>query len=313
MAHSDQVAMKLSIVSTLYNSEKTVAEFIERIGACASRSFESYEIVLVDDGSKDGTMAAATDLLRKHRHIRLLELSRNFGHHRAMMTGLMAAVGDLVFLIDSDLDEPPELLDEFRQVIDRSSADVVYGYQQDRKGKLIERVGGRFAWFLIDAVSEIKIPRNLSTVRLMRRPYVDALVQHREQMTAIGGLWAMTGFRQVGCVIRKKMREETTYSLRRRAIALLDSLTSFSERPLYFVFLLGVGIFLLSTVVALTLIVWRLSGTVMDGWVSILVSVWLLGGLITLCVGVVGLYISRIFIETKARPYSIVRSEQSSD
>ena len=230
-----------------------------------------------------------------------------------MMTGLMAAVGDLVFLIDSDLDEPPELLDEFRQVMERSSADVVYGYQQDRKGKLIARVGGRFAWFLIDAVSEIKIPRNLSTVRLMRRTYVDALVQHREQKTAIGGLWAMTGFRQVGCVIRKKMREETTYTLRRRAIALLDSLTSFSERPLYFVFLLGVGIFLLSTVVALTLIVWRLSGTVLEGWVSILVSLWLLGGLITLCVGVVGLYISRIFIETKARPYSIVRSEQSSD
>ena len=146
----------------------------------------------------------------------------------------------------------------------------------------------------------------------MRKSYVDALVQYREQKTAIGGLWALTGFRQLGCVFKKNQRDESTYSLRRRVVALLDSLTSFSERPLYFVFLLGVSIFLLSTFVAAGLVFWRITGTVLEGWVSILVSVWLLGGLITLCIGIVGLYISRIFIETKNRPYTVIRSEQRS-
>lgn len=305
--------MNLSIVSTLYNNEKNIEEFLDRIVVEASNITATYEIILVDDGSVDGTLTLTKNLLRKYRNIRLIELSRNFGHHRAMMTGLMEATGDFVFLIDSDLDEPPELLGKFYELILEQEMDVIYGCQSERKGKFIERVGGRIAWALIDSLSEIQIPRNLSTVRLMRQKYVQSLVQHREQKTAIGGLWTITGFNQLGYSFKKNLRDKSSYSLKRRLSALVDSLTAFSEKPLYFVFILGISIFCLSTVVALSLIIWRLSGTVLEGWVSILVSVWLLGGLITLCIGIVGLYISRIFIETKHRPYSIIRNEYRSE
>ncbi len=305
--------MHLSVVSTLYNSEKNIEEFLNRIIVQASTISEKYEIILVDDGSSDETLSLTRSLLQKHKNIRLLELSKNFGHHRAMMTGLMKATGDYIFLIDSDLDEPPELLSEFYALIQDREVDVVYGSQIERKGKFFERVIGHFAWNLIDLLSEIRIPRNLSTVRLMRRKYVQSLVKHRERKTAIGGLWELTGFKQVGFQFKKNLRDKSDYSFRQRLAALLDSITSFSERPLYFVFFLGVSIFVLSALVALGLIVWRITGELLEGWVSILVSVWLLGGILLLCIGIIGLYISRIFIETKQRPYSIIRNEYNSD
>jgi putative glycosyltransferase len=305
--------MHLSVVSTLYNSEKNIEEFLNRIIVQASTISEKYEIILVDDGSSDETLSLTRSLLQKHKNIRLFELSKNFGHHRAMMTGLMKATGDYIFLIDSDLDEPPELLSEFYALIQDREIDVVYGCQIERKGKFFERVAGYFAWNLIDLLSEIRIPRNLSTVRLMRRKYVQSLVKHRERKTAIGGLWELTGFKQVGFQFKKNLGDKSDYSFRQRLAALLDSITSFSERPLYFVFFLGVSIFVLSALVALGLIVWRITGELLEGWVSILVSVWLLGGILLLCIGIIGLYISRIFIETKQRPYSIIRNEYNSD
>ena len=310
---SNNTHIHLSIVSTLYNNEKKIGEFLHKIIAQASTISEKYEIILVDDGSTDGTLALARSFLQKYKNIRLLELSKNFGHHRAMMTGLMKARGDYIFLIDSDLDEPPELLSEFYALIRKKEVDVVYGYQHERKGKFIERIGGRIAWDLIDLFSEIRIPRNQSTVRLMLNKYVQSLVKHREQKTAIGGLWALTGFQQVGAQFKKNFHNESNYSFTKRLSALLDSITSFSEKPLYFVFFAGVFIFIFSAMVALCLIIWRLTGTLLEGWVSILVSVWLLGGILLLCIGIIGLYISRIFIETKKRPYSIIRNEYNSD
>ncbi len=303
----------LSVVSTLFNNEKSIGEFLNKIISQASAVSESYEIILVDDGSSDDTLSLTRSLLQKYKNIKLLELSRNFGHHRAMMSGLMRARGDYVFLIDSDLDEPPELLSEFYELIQEKEVDVVYGCQHERKGKFIERIGGRIAWNLIDLLSEIRIPRDQSTVRLMSSKYVQSLVQHLEQKTAIGGLWALTGFQQIGVQFKKNLGNESNYSFTKRLSALLDSITSFSEKPLYFVFFLGVFILIFSAMVALSLILWRLTGTLLEGWVSILVSVWLLGGILLLCIGIIGLYISRIFIETKKRPYAIIRNEYNSD
>lgn len=310
---SNNTHVHLSVVSTLYNNEKKIGEFLHKITAQASTISDNYEIILVDDGSSDETLVRTRSFLQKYKNIRLIELSKNFGHHRAMMTGLEKAKGDYIFLIDSDLDEPPELLGKFFTLIQEKEVDVIYGCQHERKGKFIERVGGHIAWIIIDSLSEVRIPRNQSTVRLMRKKYVQSLVKHREQKTAIGGLWALTGFQQAGVHFKKNFRDESNYSFRKRLSALLDSITSFSERPLYFVFFLGVFIFTFSAVIALCLIIWRLTGTLLEGWVSILVSIWLLGGILLLCVGIIGLYISRIFIETKKRPYSIIKNEYFSD
>ena len=142
----------------------------------------------------------------------------------------------------------------------------------------------------------------------MRSAYVGQLIRHKEHMTAMSGLCVLTGFRQHGLLFDKTSRRESSYTFAKRLRSLLDSVTSFSQVPLYGVFFLGLAIFFVSSVVTVALLIRRLAGHVLEGWVSVMVSVWGLGGLILLCIGLVGLYISRIFIETKNRPYVIVRN-----
>lgn len=300
--------MQLSIVTTLYKSAQFIEEFIRRSSAEAEKIAEDYEIILVDDGSPDSSLLLALEIQKNNPRIRVIELSRNFGHHKAMMTGLDYARGALVFLIDVDLEESPELLSVFHAEMERGKWDVVYGIQKERKGGAIKRLGGEVGWWVIQTLVPVKIPRNLSTVRLMKSAYVSQLIRHKEHMTAIGGLWVLTGFRQSGLLIEKEARSESAYTFLKRAAALLDSVTSFSPVPLYGVFLLGLVIFLISMVATIALVIRKFLGGVLDGWISVMVSVWGLGGLILLCIGLVGLYISRIFIETKNRPYVIVRN-----
>ena len=301
--------MKLSVVTTLYRSEASIEEFVRRMSAESEKLTHDYEIIMVDDGSPDRSLEIALNLRKTNPHLSVIELSRNFGHHKAMMTGLAHAVGDRIFLIDVDLEEPPELLSRFHEEMNQGEWDVVYGIQKDRKGGFIKRVGGWLGWQFIDAMLPIRIPRNQSTARLMIAAYVRELVRHKEHRTAIGGLWLITGFHQKGLLFDKSYRGQSSYSFLKRLSALLDSVTSFSEVPLYGVLFLGLALFLISLLVAVCLIFQKLNGAALPGWISVMVSVWGLGGLILLCIGLVGLYISRIFIETKHRPYVIIRNK----
>jgi putative glycosyltransferase len=300
--------MKLSIVTTLYKSAPYVEEFHRRASEAALRITEDYEIVMVDDGSPDNSLDVACRLAQSDSRVRVVELSRNFGHHKAMMTGLDYATGEFCFLIDSDLEEDPAVLLVFFDKMRTGDVDVVYGFQEQRKGKLRERLSGSFAYRLFDLLLSHPIPQNHITVRLMRREYVEALLRHREQETVIGGLWVITGFRQIGMLVDKKAREDTTYSYWHRWRKLIDSVVSFSETPLVAIFYLGIAISGLSALVAVGLVAHKIifQGTI-EGWVSVMLSVWFLGGLLIFCVGVIGIYISKIFIETKKRPYTIVR------
>ena len=300
--------MKLSVVTTLYQSAPYIREFIDRIHTEAKKITEDYEIVMVDDGSPDSSLQLALEIQKNDPYVCVIELSRNFGHHKAMMTGLEYTAGELVFLIDVDLEESPELLSHFYEEMQKGEWDVVYGIQKERTGGVIKRLGGQLGWWIIQTLVPVKIPRNVATVRLMTSSYVRQLVRHKEQSTALSGLWVLTGFHQTGVLFDKLSRQESTYTFFKRLKALFDSVTSFSPAPLYGVFTLGLVIFLVSLVTSVTLIFRKISGHVLDGWVSVMVSVWGLSGLILLCVGLVGLYISRIFIETKNRPYAIIRN-----
>ena len=301
--------MKLSIVTTLYRSAPYVDEFHRRASEAAAAITADYEIVMVDDGSPDDSLARALAIAGRDPRLTIVELSRNFGHHRAMMTGLEHASGDLVFLIDSDLEEDPAWLGPFASRLQTDGADVVYGYQERRKGGWVERVGGALHWWLIRQLSTYPIPESLVTARLMRRAYVQSLVRHKEQKTAIGGLWALTGYRQAGIAIVKAYRGSSSYSFSQRLALTFEGITAFSEKPLMFVFVLGLLIFVLSSCSALYLTLRHLFGlTQQAGYASLIVSIWMLGGLSIASIGVVGLYTARIFIETKQRPYTIVRA-----
>jgi putative glycosyltransferase len=301
--------VRLSIVTTLYKSEQTVAEFVRRASAAALAITHDYEIVIVDDGSPDQALSLAIDLASTDPHIKVIELSRNFGHHKALMTGLRHAAGDYCFLIDSDLEEAPELVGEFWAKLHKEEKDVVYGFQERRPDGLVRRLAGALAYRIFDWLLSIHIPTNHLTVRLMRRSYVDALLLHRETQLVIGGLWVITGFRQLGVSVAKTSKGATTYPFARAWQALLDSVTNFSAIPLVAIFYLGLFISMVTGLFTASLLLrWVLGGVGVPGWVSVMLSVWLLGGLAILFIGVVGLYLSKVFVETKGRPLTIVRA-----
>lgn len=299
----------LSIVGTLYCSSPYVVEFVMRAAAAAQAIGDSYEIVLVNDGSPDDSLEIAKQLSTSHSHVKVVDLARNFGHHRAMMIGLLHAEGDRIFLIDVDLEEPPELLVHFwHRMSSDPDIDVVYGQLERRKGRWFERVSGELFYSAINWLGGVSVPRNVATARLMTRRYVDALTAYREREIFMAGLWATTGFRQEPFRMVKGHKGETTYSLRRKLSILVNSITSFSNRPLRLIFYTGFGISTISCLYAAYLVFMRLAyGSQATGWASLIVSVWLLSGLIILFLGIIGIYLAKIFIEVKQRPYATVR------
>jgi putative glycosyltransferase len=300
--------MDLSIVTTLYQSAPYLEEFYARVCAAAEQRTHDYEIILVNDGSPDNSLEVALSLYQKDQRIRVVDLSRNFGHHKAMMTGLAHARGDLVFLLDSDLEEEPELLKIFYAELQRSRADVAFGIQEKRKGKLFERISGSLYFKVFNLLSTYPIPPNHVTTRLMTREYVAALLRHQEREFVMSGLWALTGFNQVPITVRKHHKATSAYGLRRKISHFVNAITSFSNKPLVLIFYLGCFILLVSSIAAVDLIVRKIFfGTLLQGWASLIVSVWLLGGLTIFCLGVIGIYLSKIFIEVKQRPYTIIK------
>lgn len=300
--------MKLSIVSTLYRSAPHLEKFYQRVMAAAEQLATEVELILVNDGSPDNVQEVAEKLCASDPRVGLVELSRNFGHHKAMMTGLQHARGDLVFLIDCDLEEPPELLLQFHATMQEQQADVVYGVQERRKGGWFERWSGSIYYRIFNLLCTERIPENLLTARLMTRDYVRSLLQHREREIVIGGLWVITGYRQIPLTVKKHSRGETTYTFARKMALLVNHLTSFSNRPLVYIFGLGCFILGLSAAMATYLVIRRLVSGLLEGWASVMVSLWFLGGLSIFCMGILGIYLSKMFLEVKRRPYTIVRS-----
>jgi putative glycosyltransferase len=301
--------MKLSIVTTLYQSADYVEEFHRRASAVAAHhAADSYELVFVNDGSPDDSLERAVALSRADPHVVVVDLSRNFGHHKAMMTGLAYARGERVYLLDSDLEEEPEWFDAFLARLEDEGCDVVYGVQRNRKGGRFERWSGRMFYRLMNAIIGFEMPTDMVTARLMTRRYVDALLRHEERELDIGGLWVITGFAQRACIVDKHHTSATTYSLRRRVALLIDSVTSFSSVPLVATFYIGVAIFVVAALFAAGIVVqWALLDRPVSGWASLIVSIWMIGAMIISFIGILGIYLAKMFVEVKRRPYTIVR------
>jgi putative glycosyltransferase len=301
--------MKLSIVATLYQSAAHIPEFHRRASAVARQlAGDDYEILLVNDGSPDNSLDLAVGLTRDDGHVIVVDLSRNFGHHKAMMTGLAHSRGERVFLIDSDLEEDPEYLLSFTRQMESDHCDVVFGIQERRKGDWFERWSGYWFYRCFALLTGLTLPPNIVTARLMTRRYVDSLLLHEEREVFMAGLWHITGFDQRAQAIRKHSKSQTTYTLRRKMSLLVNSVTSFSNAPLVSIFYVGLAISLLAVVYICYLVLhWLSVAQPLSGWTSVMASIWLLGGMIISFIGVVGIYLSKIFSETKQRPYTIVR------
>lgn len=300
--------MKLSVVTTLYNTSDYLRDFLAKVsGLHIKSSIDSYELILVDDGSTETQYLMAQSISATYQNVNLIRLSRNFGHHHALLEGLGHATGDLIFLIDSDLEEDPLNFFPLYSELLRTQSDLVYGFQERRRGGVWERISGRLFYFFMNKFMKVEIPENMLTSRLMSRRYVDALLLHTETQINFSALSVITGFKQTKIPLKKIKLRQSTYSLSKKFSLLVDAITSHSSSPLKLIFTTGVAIFAVTAIVALTLTIeWISGGNPASGWTSLILSIWFLGGLNMLSLGVIGIYISKIFLETKKRPRVIV-------
>ncbi len=300
----------LSVVTTLYRSAPYLREFYRRAVAVAERVCPSFELVFVDDGSPDESAETVRELLREDPRVVLVELSRNFGHHHAALAGLAHARGKRVFLIDVDLEESPEWLEEFAAQMGTSGVDVVYGVNRVRRGAFVRKQIGGWFWSLFNLLSETKIPRNPCTVRLMSRRYVDALMRLPDRNLFLAGSFAWLGFRQEARPVEKGIRPtRSSYGPLRLASLFVDAITSFTSYPLSLIFVVGSIIASLALGAGLWLVIRKLVApeSISLGWPSVIVSIWFLGGLTIAFLGIIGVYLGKLFIEVKGRPVYIVR------
>ena len=310
------MSVELSVVTMLFRSEPWVAEFHRRAAAAAEAITPSFEIVYVDDGSPDGAAGEVRRIIAADPRAVLVSLSRNFGHHHAAVAGLAHARGRRVFIIDSDLEEHPEWLAAFAEEQARTGADVVYGVDEGPRAGAPRRLAGGVFWKVFNLLSEVEVPRNPCTARLMSRRYVDALLTLPEKNVFLAGSYAWLGFPQAPVTVAKTVRPgRSAYTLRRRLSLGVDAVTSFSAYPLRLIFFSGLVISTTALVAGSFLVLRKLANpaNVDPGWAGIIVSIWFLGGLNIAFLGVIGIYLSKIFLEAKNRPLFVVRGVEGGE
>ncbi len=303
-------APMLSIVATMYRSRPFLERFLaECVQAAEAAGCDSFEIVLVNDGSPDDSLAYAVARQADLPQLAVVDLSRNFGHHHAMQAGLRLARGELVFLIDCDLEVPPSVLPEFLDQLRSADADMVYGYQEARKGGAFERLSGGLFWKGFNLLSDIKIPENIVTERVMTRRFVDALLRMGDANVFLGGMMSWTGFVQIGVPVGKGQREgQSTYTLLKRLQLMVNAVSSFSSRPLVWLFNLGVFVTLGSFAYVAYLIARKLMfGDALIGFTSLMAMMALSLGILTTALGLIGIYLGKVFNQVQNRPTYIVR------
>lgn len=299
--------MKFSAVTTTYNSGASIITFIERMSQVFRNLDCNYEIVIVDDGSKDDTLKKLKKLAESYECLRVFELSRNFGHHPAIMKGVSESNGDLVFLIDSDLEESPELLSEFLEVLRRENVDVVYGIDEGHERPFISKKLSQAFWKVFNYLSGLQVPLGLCTVRLMTRRYVNALIQHEEYNVFLAGLWQITGFSQMGMKIKKTYKGKSAYNFNRKMNLALTSMISFSGKPLRLLFSFGFICIAISIILISFQVARFFMGQIsLTGWLSIISLNFFLWGVTITFLGLISLYVSAILEEVKIRPRVIV-------
>lgn len=268
-----------------------------------------YEIVFVNDGSPDESLAVAIKIAKSDPHVVVVDLTRNFGHHQAMLTGLAHTRGELVYLIDVDLEDQPEWLTEFYSTLKSSpSADMVYGVQHKRKGGIAESLLGSVFYRTFNLLSTTKIQSDETVARLMTRRFVDSLLKFKEKEIVFSGLCALTGFTQLTVKVHKQQNGDSTYTFARKINLAVNYIASFSNRPLFMIFNLGLIVTFFAMVFVAYIVFQKVFfGTPLMGWSSVIASIWLIGGMIIFGIGILGIYLAKVFAEVKGRPIALVR------
>jgi len=299
----------LSVVAPCFNEEGVLAEFVRRTGAVLDGIGHSAEIVLVDDGSRDGTWAAMTEAASRDPRLVAVRLMRNHGHQLALTAGLSVCRGERILIIDADLQDPPELLVDMMALMDEG-ADVVYGRRRAREGEsLFKRATAACFYRLIGRMTDVEIPSDAGDFRLVTRRVLDLLLAMPERHRFIRGMVAWIGGRQVPILYDRKPRHagESKYPLRKMIRFAVDAITAFSIVPLMASMTLG----WIMAAVGLAFFVYSIAGwflhSNLPGWTSLMAATGLLGGMQFLMLGIIGAYLGRLYDQSKGRPLFMIR------
>ena len=301
----------LSIVVPCFNEEACLAALHERLSNAARNSVgDDYEIVLVNDGSRDRSWEAMRTMAAGDRHVVAVNLSRNHGHQLALTAGLDICRGDRILIIDADLQDPPELLGPMVETMDREQADIVYGVRRSRAGETaFKRATAHGFYRLLSRATEVDIPLDAGDFRLMSRRALDALLALPEQARFIRGMVAWIGFRQVPFAYDRDQRfaGETKYPLKKMVRFAIDALTAFSSAPLKLASHIGLALSVGSVILILYIAYAWLSGHSIQGWTSLMLVVVIIGAVQMFVLALMGEYIGRLYNEAKRRPLYIVQ------
>jgi polyisoprenyl-phosphate glycosyltransferase len=300
----------ISVVIPCFNEEGTLRETHRRVGQTLAQASRAYEIVYVDDGSSDGTPELLRAIHAEDPHVRVVYLSRNFGHQFAVTAGLAHARGDAVVIMDADLQDPPEVVLEMVERW-RDGYEVVYGVRTDREGETrFKLLTARLFYRLINWLSDTEMPVDAGDFRLLDRRVVDAIVSMPERDRFVRGMVSWVGYRQVGVPYRRAARfaGETKYPVSKMLRFAVDGILSFSIKPLRLSTLLGfasAGLALAAIGYAFVMRVFTQRWVA--GWTALIIAILFLGGAQLISLGVVGEYVGRLYGEAKRRPLYLVR------
>ena len=299
----------LSVVVPCYNEEDVIRHTHERLSKVLKQTGMAYEIIYVNDRSRDNTLGILRELQADDAGVRVVSFSRNFGHQVAVTAGIDHTRGDAVVLIDADLQDPPELIAAMLEKW-RGGAQVVYGMRESRTGEsAFKLLTAKLFYRLIDRISDVKIPLDTGDFRLMDRRVVDVLKQMPERDRFLRGMVSWVGFRQAPLPYARSERAAggTKYPLRKMLLFAADGIVSFSLVPLRLATLLGFITAVMMVVGIVYALVLRLfTGIWAPGWTLLFVAMFLIGGMTLCCLGIIGEYVGRIYRELKRRPLYIV-------
>jgi glycosyltransferase involved in cell wall biosynthesis len=298
-----------SLVIPVYNEEKLIDELVKRVIAAVETFTNDYEVIFVDDGSTDQSLQELLKRREKNRKIKLLSLSRNFGHQAAFTAGLEHARGEIIAMMDGDLQDPPELLTEMYNKLTTGDFDIISGKKAGRKGKKVRYSGAFLFHRLFKDIGGISNMKNYGNFSMMKRIAADALLSMKEKVRYLPGLRTFMGFKQGDVEFIRDIRfsGEPKMTIRKLFFLATDAIFSFSRVPIQFCLILGAAGTLIFMAAGVYVLIAKLTGVAAPGWSSTLLSIYFLGSIQLIFLGVLGEYIFRNYKESQNRPVYFVR------
>ena len=300
---------EISVVVPVFNEEENVNELYRRCTSALSQITPSFEVICVDDGSSDGTFDKLSQLHYQDSRLKVITLSRNFGHQPALLAGLSEARGRYIAIIDGDLQDPPEMIEKLYKQLTQHKYDVAYAVRTKRKEGLPKKAAYWLFYRLLSFLSQSTIPLDSGDFCVMKRKVLQEMLHMPEQSLFLRGIRSWVGFRQIGVEIERDERQEGTpkYNLKKLVNLAFNGIFSFSNLPIKFLAWLGLFVMIFSSLYAVYLLVSKfVYNTVPEGFTTLILLLFLLSGVQLLAMGILGEYIARIYQESRQRPLFII-------